>query len=113
MRHETRTAGGTTLAVLYADTRSEEVRRRAEELLAEHGAVLVRGLGLTDADAFHSAVALFGDSLIDSYRGGNTPGRPSPTGSSPPPSTRPASTSPSTTRCRTHSPGPPGCSSAA
>ncbi|MEV7522643.1 TauD/TfdA family dioxygenase [Streptomyces sp. NPDC091371] len=73
MRHETRTAGGTTLAVLYADTQSAEVRARAEELLAEHGAVLVRGLGLTDADAFHAAVSLFGDSLIDSYRGGNTP----------------------------------------
>ncbi|MBT2405499.1 MULTISPECIES: TauD/TfdA family dioxygenase [unclassified Streptomyces] len=73
MRHETRTAGGTTLAVLYADTQSAEVRERAEELLAEHGAVLVRGLGLTDADAFHGAVTLFGDSLIDSYRGGNTP----------------------------------------
>ncbi|MGW0389351.1 TauD/TfdA family dioxygenase [Streptomyces sp. NPDC003042] len=73
MRHETRTAGGTTLAVLYADTPSDEVRARAEELLAEHGAVLVRGLGLTDAGAFHRAVTLFGDSLIDSYRGGNTP----------------------------------------
>ncbi|MGT2533046.1 hypothetical protein ACU4GG_42795 [Streptomyces nojiriensis] len=113
MRHETRTAGGTTLAVLFADTPSAEVRGRAEELLAEHGAVLVRGLGLTDAEAFHAAVSIFGESLIGSYRGGNTPGRPSPTVCSPPPSTPPASTSPSTTRCRTPPRGPPGCSSAA
>ncbi|QIB45650.1 TauD/TfdA family dioxygenase [Streptomyces aureoverticillatus] len=51
----------------------EEVRVRADELIAECGAVLVRGLGIADAAAFHRTVTRFGDSLIDSYRGGNTP----------------------------------------
>lgn len=51
----------------------DAVRGRAEELLAECGAVMVRGLGVADADEFHRTVTRFGDSLIDSYRGGNTP----------------------------------------
>ncbi|MFE1413612.1 TauD/TfdA family dioxygenase [Streptomyces sp. NPDC058746] len=81
MRYETRTAGGTTLAVLHTgtpadgwdDARWDEVCRSAEELLSACGAVMVRGLGARDAEAFHRAVSRFGDSLIDSYRGGNTP----------------------------------------
>ncbi|MFF8827754.1 TauD/TfdA family dioxygenase [Streptomyces sp. NPDC015131] len=84
MREERRTAGGTTLAVLYVDEplgqdgawdpgRLGEVGDRVEDLLAECGAVMLRGPGIEDADGFHRAVSAFGDPLIDSYRGGNTP----------------------------------------
>ncbi|WP_200300915.1 TauD/TfdA family dioxygenase [Streptomyces adelaidensis] len=81
MREERRTTGGTTLAVLHIEGRVEswdtgrlsEVRHRVEELLAECGAVMLRGPGVADADEFHRAVTAFGDPLIDSYRGGNTP----------------------------------------
>ncbi|MFG2290979.1 TauD/TfdA family dioxygenase [Streptomyces sp. NPDC048595] len=81
MRDERRTYGGTTLAVLHVEGRADSwddshgdaVRHRAEELLAECGAVMVRGLGVAGADEFHRTVTRFGDSLIDSYRGGNTP----------------------------------------
>ncbi|MEV3991292.1 TauD/TfdA family dioxygenase [Streptomyces sp. NPDC049837] len=81
MREERRTTGGTTLAILHIEGRVEswdtgtlgEVRHRVEELLAECGAVMLRGLGVADADEFHRAVTAFGDPLIDSYRGGNTP----------------------------------------
>ncbi|WP_282791749.1 TauD/TfdA family dioxygenase [Streptomyces sp. CC224B] len=74
MRDERRTTGGTTLAVLHTDgAPSDAVRARADDLVDACGAVLVRGLGIDGADAFHRAVARFGASLIDSYRGGNTP----------------------------------------
>ncbi|MET9554802.1 TauD/TfdA family dioxygenase [Streptomyces sp. NPDC006645] len=89
MRHETLTTGGTTLAVLHLDSPADspaggpadapdgtglgDIRRQAEELLDTYGAVLLRGAGATDAEAFHAVVARFGDRLIDSYRGGNTP----------------------------------------
>ncbi|MEU6115232.1 TauD/TfdA family dioxygenase [Streptomyces sp. NPDC047117] len=81
MRAERRTAGGTTLAVLHAEEpmadwdgeRRGAVRHRVEEALGQFGAVLVRGLGIADSGAFHHAVSAFGDPLIDSYRGGNTP----------------------------------------
>ncbi|MFJ6694633.1 TauD/TfdA family dioxygenase [Streptomyces sp. NPDC091272] len=81
MRDERRTTGGTTLAVLHTEGRPDSwdadsldaVRLRVEGLLAECGAVMVRGLGTADADEFHRTVSRFGDSLIDSYRGGNTP----------------------------------------
>ncbi|MEU3712655.1 TauD/TfdA family dioxygenase [Streptomyces catenulae] len=81
MREERRTSGGTTLAVLHTGgpvtgpdaVAPEGVRRRVDELLTECGAVLLRGPGVADADAFHRAVTAFGDPLIDSYRGGNTP----------------------------------------
>lgn len=81
MRHETHTTGGTTLAVLHTDGSVEDgddarwakVRTHAEELLDVHGAVLLRGLGVTGAEGFHRAVGRFGERLIDSYRGGNTP----------------------------------------
>lgn len=81
IREERRTTGGTTLAVLHIEggveswdaSRLGAVRHRVEELLAECGAVMLRGLGVADADEFHRAVTAFGDPLIDSYRGGNTP----------------------------------------
>ncbi|GGU09299.1 TauD/TfdA family dioxygenase [Streptomyces violascens] len=81
MREERRTAGGTTLAILHPGARTSlwdgdrlrAVRGRVEELLTECGAVVVRGAGIADADEFHRAVTRFGDPLIDSYRGGNTP----------------------------------------
>lgn len=81
MRHDTRTAGGTTLAVLHidrpardwADSEWGEAKGLAEELLERHGAVLLRGCGIARAEEFHHVVSRFGDSLIDSYRGGNTP----------------------------------------
>ncbi|MEU9101659.1 TauD/TfdA family dioxygenase [Streptomyces sp. NPDC048361] len=81
MREERRTAGGTTLAILHPGARTARwdsdllgaVRDRVEELLVECGAVVVRGAGIADADEFHGAVTRFGDPLIDSYRGGNTP----------------------------------------
>ncbi|MFI1353936.1 TauD/TfdA family dioxygenase [Streptomyces sp. NPDC020898] len=81
MRHTTRTTGGTTLAILHTDTpadawdeaRWEEVRGRTRVLLDSYGVVLLRGAGIPDATAFHAAVSGFGDDLIESYRGGNTP----------------------------------------
>lgn len=81
MRHEIRTAGGTKLAVLNTGTPADgwgedqwdAMCHRAEELLAEYGTVMIRGVGVADADAFHDAVSRFGGALIDSYRGGNTP----------------------------------------
>ncbi|PVC99867.1 hypothetical protein DBP21_21670 [Streptomyces sp. CS147] len=81
VREERRTTGGTTLAVLSPDNPegawdegdTGTLRRRVEELLPSCGAVMVRGLGIADSEAFHRAVTHFGDPLIDSYRGGNTP----------------------------------------
>ncbi|MGP3969988.1 TauD/TfdA family dioxygenase [Streptomyces sp. 6N223] len=74
MRYDKRTTGGTTLALLHTDgAEPDSVRARAEALLADHGAVLIRGLGIGGPEEFHATVAHFGDSLIDSYRGGNTP----------------------------------------
>ncbi|MGA4841739.1 TauD/TfdA family dioxygenase [Streptomyces sp. G45] len=74
MRDERRTTGGTTLAVLHTDGAPfDAVRARADQLIDEHGAVLVRGLGIADPAAFHTAVTRFGETLIGSYRGGNTP----------------------------------------
>ncbi|MEV6971959.1 TauD/TfdA family dioxygenase [Kitasatospora sp. NPDC093806] len=80
-REELRVAGGTTMGVLWAAPAggpgaadgAEGLRLRAEELLAEHGAVMIHGLGIADAEEFHAAVDRFGDRLIRSYRGGNTP----------------------------------------
>jgi len=58
------------LALVDAPTMSVgEVDRQ----LADCGAVLVRGIGFTDAAGFRKAVADFGAPLIDSYKGGNTP----------------------------------------
>ncbi|MER7702084.1 hypothetical protein ABTX81_04160 [Kitasatospora sp. NPDC097605] len=80
-REELRTAGGTSMGVLHAGAVAGSgapgapagLRLRAEELLAEHGAVMVHGLGIADAEEFHRSVDRFGDRLIRSYRGGNTP----------------------------------------
>lgn len=62
--------GGTSLAVVEEEG---DVRRLVEELIAECGAVLVRGLDFTDVAGFHAVVEEFGAPLIESYRGGNTP----------------------------------------
>ncbi|GAA2398818.1 TauD/TfdA family dioxygenase [Streptomyces glaucosporus] len=81
MEEERRTAGGTGLTVLHVEgpvdawdrARRHEVRERVGELLAECGVVMVRGLGVEDSGGFHRTVTAFGDPLIGSYRGGNTP----------------------------------------
>jgi len=63
-------AGGTALAVIDGTkTTAGEVERS----LGDCGAVMVRGLGFTDAEGFQKTVAGFGAPLIDSYKGGNTP----------------------------------------
>ncbi|GAA3013237.1 TauD/TfdA family dioxygenase [Actinokineospora diospyrosa] len=59
--------GGTTLALYEVDTLPH-----VETALAQHGAVLVRGLGITSPDGFGSVVRTFGEPAT-SYRGGNTP----------------------------------------
>lgn len=65
-----------TIARVAADcdlTDPDALRGQVGELLAADGAVLVRGVGITDVHGFHRVVASFGDPLLDSYRGGNTP----------------------------------------
>ncbi|MFC0432493.1 TauD/TfdA family dioxygenase [Kutzneria buriramensis] len=62
-----------TIAHIDPGTPPADVRAEAESLLAQDGAVLLRGFDIADADAFHRAVTCFGAPPLDSYRGGNTP----------------------------------------
>jgi alpha-ketoglutarate-dependent taurine dioxygenase len=81
MRIDTASQGGTTLAVarldrspdLHRDDEAAELRSVVDQQLAEHGALLIRGLGLADIPAFHHAVTRFGQPVLGSYRGGDTP----------------------------------------
>ncbi|MFF7992061.1 TauD/TfdA family dioxygenase [Kitasatospora xanthocidica] len=81
MHIDTVSNGGTTLPVLRLDRapdlgRAEttaELRAVVEARLAEHGGLLIRGLGLPDIDAFHRTVTRFGHPVLASYRGGDTP----------------------------------------
>lgn len=60
-------SGATTIAML-----GEADRERADELLLEHGAVLLRGLGVGSPADFHHLVSTFGEPFTD-YRHGNSP----------------------------------------
>ncbi|AHH99272.1 TauD/TfdA family dioxygenase [Kutzneria albida] len=75
MQLEKATEGGTTAIIVHIGPEEDpaEARAQAEDLLPVHGAVLLRGLGISDPDSFHEAVRGFGSPTIDSYRGGNTP----------------------------------------
>jgi len=75
MRLSEERTGATSLPVLKtnSDDRFEDVRERVEALIAEHGGVLLRGLGIDSAERFQSVVEELGDPLWQSYRGGNTP----------------------------------------
>ncbi len=43
------------------------------EAVQKHGAAVVRGLDLAGVAEFHAAVSAFGEPLLDTYRGGDTP----------------------------------------
>ncbi|SDL37760.1 Taurine dioxygenase, alpha-ketoglutarate-dependent [Lentzea albidocapillata subsp. violacea] len=66
------TQGGTTMAVVGVRP-GDDLVACAGEHLARDGVVLLRGLGIDGSERFHEAVSAFGGSLINSYRGGNTP----------------------------------------
>jgi alpha-ketoglutarate-dependent taurine dioxygenase len=77
MLYEKLTAGGTSITIVDTglDKPDGELRREVDEHLLRDGAVLLRGAGITSADAFHGVVGRFGDAILGSYRGGNTPRR--------------------------------------
>lgn len=71
---ERHAAGDTTMTVIESTPAALGILpAQAAERLAVDGAVMVRGLGIQQAEEFHDRVAQFGDPLIDTYRGGNTP----------------------------------------
>lgn len=81
MKRETATSGGTRMTIIHLDTfpagRPDTfptgLRHEVDRSLADDGAVLLRGLGIADADAFRLAVTQLSERMLDSYRGGNTP----------------------------------------
>lgn len=85
MRIELASSGATTIAVLRLREDGQSApddagrgellaaaRPRADELLLEHGAVLLRGLGVDSGARFHDAVSHFGDPFSE-YLHGNSP----------------------------------------
>lgn len=76
MQVEKAVSGGTTMPVVHvraADGDLESLPGKVEQLLAADGVVMIRGLGISAAEQFHRTVTKFGDPLLGSYRGGNTP----------------------------------------
>lgn len=69
---EREVAGGTTRVVFDVTGPVEQLRAPVDEVLADTGVVLLRGLGVASPERFHEVVAHFGEPLT-SYRGGNTP----------------------------------------
>ncbi|MEU3622978.1 hypothetical protein BS329_20475 [Amycolatopsis coloradensis] len=70
---KTSPSGGTTAALITVSTEERGgVDQAVEELLAEHGAVFLRGIGVAGPEHFRAVVDRFSEKLLD-YRHGNSP----------------------------------------